>query len=74
MIWSWIVKFNGILARDKSGFILQSSQKIYRLELPRVPVDCLERQVIIEGIIAGKDIIIVDGISINSDYPKAASL
>lgn len=43
------MRFDGILKRDNGGLYLQSQGQSYRLILQRMPVDLMEKQVVVTG-------------------------
>lgn len=66
------MKFDGILKRDNGGLFLQSHGTAYRLILQRMPVDLIEKQVVVTGdldIEAGDNIIIAEGIMMDDAFP-----
>lgn len=68
-----IMKFDGILKRDNGGLYLQSHGKSYRLILQRMPVDLVEKQVVVTGewdVSSSKDtVIIAEGIMMDDAFP-----
>ena len=69
-------EFAGILKRDNAGLYLQSSGTIYRLVLQRMPIDAMEKNVIITGEletgeIESADIIIAEGVRLDDSYQQS---
>jgi len=55
----------GLLVRDGGGFQLRrDAGGIYRLELPRMPIDEVEKRVRIIGTLMPDDVVFVDGVSL----------
>ncbi len=58
------VELIGTLVRDEGGFALScEGGKFYRLQLPRVPVDEVEKRVRVIGRLLQTDVIEVEGVA-----------
>jgi len=56
-------QYAGLLQRDAAGFLLQCDNGArYRLELLRVPVDEVEKRVVVTGQVRGDAVLEADGI------------
>lgn len=54
----------GTLVRDEGGFVLRCDGKLsYHLQLRRVPVDEVEKQVRVTGRLVGEHLIEADGVA-----------
>ena len=54
----------GTLVRDSGGFVLEADDGTrYRLQLPRVPVDLVQKRVRVAGMLAGEKEIVAEGVS-----------
>lgn len=63
-------EFEGILKRDNGGLYLQSHDAAYRLILQRMPVDLIEKQVVVMGDLDAQagDTIIAQGVRLDDAY------
>lgn len=66
-----MAQFHGILKRDNAGLYLQASDQNYRLILQRMPVDAVEKNVIVTGDIEG-DNIIAEGVRLDENFAHPA--
>lgn len=58
------VDVTGTLVRDEGGFVLRCEGKLfYHLQLRRVPVDDVEKQVQVTGRLIGEHLIEADGVA-----------
>lgn len=56
-------EYAGLLQRDAAGFLLQCDDgRRYRLELLRVPIDEVEKRVVVTGRVADDDVLEAEGI------------
>lgn len=62
--------YTGVLKRDNTGFYLQVGAQSFRLTLQRMPVDAVEKNVIVTGEIEGENNIIAEGVRIDDAYPN----
>lgn len=61
------VILTGILARDAGGFFLrQDGGGICRLELHRVPVDQVEKHVVVSGVLCADGTLEADGVQLRN--------
>lgn len=68
------MEYKGILSRDNSGLYLQARGKYYRIILQRMPIDAMEKNVIVIGELEtgeteGDDIIIAEGVRLDDNHP-----
>jgi hypothetical protein len=60
-----VIERTGTLIRKDGGFALRGDDGItYRLELPRVPVDEVEKRVRVTGLASTGDFIDADGVAL----------
>ena len=54
----------GLLVRDQGAFVLQCDRGArYVLELPRVPVDHVQKRVRVQGVMCGEGRVAAEGVS-----------
>ncbi|MGI4878962.1 MAG: DUF5818 domain-containing protein [Janthinobacterium lividum] len=54
----------GVLVRERGGFVLRRDLGgRWRLDIPRMPVDHVEKRVRITGIVVADDLVEVDGVA-----------
>jgi len=63
------VQYFGVLKRDNSGLYLQARDKNYRIIMQRMPINAVEKNVIVTGEIEGDDIIIAEGVRLDDNHP-----
>lgn len=69
-------QYLGILKRDNSGLYLQAKGKNYRVILQRMPVDMMEKNVIVTGEIEtdesdGNDTILAQGVRLDGVHHQS---
>lgn len=68
------MQFDGILKRDNGGLYLQCQGQSYRLILQRMPIDLVEKHVVVAGELDDQtqdaNIIIAEGIRIDGAFPN----
>lgn len=70
------MQYLGVLKRDNSGLYLQACDKNYCIMMQRMPIDAVEKNVIVTGEletgeIEGDDIIIAEGVRLDDSYQQS---
>jgi hypothetical protein len=65
------VQYLGVLKRDNSGLYLQARDRNYRIIMQRMPVDALEKNVIVTGDLED-DTIIAEGVRLDDNFAHPA--
>ncbi len=68
------MQYLGVLKRDNSGLYLQARDRNYRIIMQRMPIDAVEKNVIVTGELEageteGDDIIIAEGVRLDDSHP-----